>query len=206
MPGNRMKSLTATNLRLILIVSIFLLVILSAISFWFFRTNLVSFAQQVHSDNAAASISSSDISRLEQLKRDLEKDKVAVTRAKNIVADSKYYQYQDQIINDITAYASKAGVSITSFAFSGQSGQGAGAADTTGAAPQQTSSNAPPGLKTISTTVTIKSPTNYKAVMQFIHFLELNLTKMQLSGISLTKGLTAEDVMLNPITIEVYVK
>lgn len=202
MLGNRMKSLTATSLRLMLIVSIFLLVILSAISFWFFRTNLVSFAQQVHSDNAAASISSSDISRLEQLKRDLEKDKVAVTRAKNIVADSKYYQYQDQIINDITAYASKAGVSITSFAFTGQSSEGAGAS---AAVPQQTS-NTPPGLKTISTTVTLKSPANYKAVMQFIHFLELNLTKMQLSGISLTKGLTAEDVMLNPLTIEVYVK
>lgn len=199
----QMNNMTPTKLRLILLVSIALLLGLSTISFWFFRSQLVNFAQQVHNDNATASISSNDLSRLQELKNDLETQKVAVTRAKSIVADSKYYSYQDQVISDITKYASKSGVAITSFAFTSDSAQGTPGAI---APTKPISPIIPAGLKTINTTITLKSPVNYQALMQFVHALEVNLTRMQLTGISIAKGQGKDDVTVNPLTVEVYVR
>lgn len=197
------KNMTPTKLRLILLGSIVLLLGLSIISFWFFRVQLVNFAQQVHDDSAAATVSSSDLSRLQELKFDLNNESVAVTRAKSIVADSKYYSYQDQIISDITSYASKSGVSITSFAFTSDSAQGSVAAT---APVKPVGPAVPAGLKTISTTITLKSPVNFQALMNFVHALEVNLTHMQLTGISIAKGSGKDDVTVNPLTVEVYTR
>jgi hypothetical protein len=201
MPKNGAQAIDALKLRVVLIGTIILLLVISAIGFWFFRMQLISYAEQVKTDTSKASISNNDIKRLEEIKQKLQDDSVAVTRAKSIVADSKSYQYQNQIISDITAYAQDAGLHVTSFSF-GDTGVLTGTAAT--ATP---GSSAPAGLKALTTTVSVKSPANYQAVMRFVHSIENNLTKMQLSGISLTKSAdSSTDVTVNPFTIEVYTK
>ena len=55
------------------------------------------------------------IQNLLKLKDQLEKNPVATKKAEQIVADSKSYQYQNQIINDLSIYAARANVPIQSF-------------------------------------------------------------------------------------------
>lgn len=198
----RIKGLDARKLRIILLCNIFLLLIIGIGSFLLIRNWLEAYANQVKSDNNAALISSNDVQRLKQLEQKMFEDHVAVTRAKNIVADSKSYQYQNQIINDITTYAKKSGVSISGFNFT---------SDTDAAV--KTSPNAksqgpavPSGLKSIKAVISLKNPVSYAAIMRFIHAIELNLTKMQLTGISMTKSTNNSDVVVNPLTVEVFVR
>ncbi len=199
---NQMKGLTPTKLRVILISLIVLSIALCAVGFWFFRNQLVTYAEEVQTANTVASASSDDIVKLQTLQKQLADDAVAVTRAKNIVADSQYYEYQNQIINDITTYAKKSKVSITGFTFTDSSTpSGASAAKTSQA------TVAPTGLKSTTASITIKNPVAYTDILKFIHSIELNLTKMQLSGISMTGSTTTPtEVTINPITIEVYTR
>ena len=198
------NSLTPTKLRLALLASIILLIGLSGVGFWLFSESLNTYAAEVRSANTAASVSSSDIARLKQLKTELEENEVSVTRAKNIVADSKYYQYQDQIIADLTAYAKATKVQVTSITFNTGSSSALGATGST--TPSSPSTPAPAGLKSINATVSLKTPVNYQAFMRFVHAIELNLTKMQITGISVQRSETDGDVIVSPLMIEVYVR
>jgi hypothetical protein len=205
MSNKQTKKLSAPQLRLALIGLIVFLIGLSAVGFWFFREQLITYANTVNQSSAAASSSSEDISKLQRLKQELSDDKVAVTRAKSIVADSQYYQYQDQIIEDINAYAKSAGVTVTGFTFNNEGATGSVASPaspaTVGAAP------VPVGLKTTSVIITVKNPVKYQAIMNFLHSIELNLTRMEITGISIAKA-TADNsaVTVNPINIEVYTR
>jgi hypothetical protein len=209
MSNNKTSSLDAPKLRIILVVTIILLVGASTAIFWYFRSQLITYAEQVEKDTAAASVSISDVNKLKALKQELEDNQVAVTRAKNIVADSKSYQYQNQIVDDINIYAKKAGVSVTSFAFTDPAASGAQGA----AAPAQAPTAAtqaptlPEGLKTVSVSLTLKSPIEYQNIIKFVRYIEANLTKMQVSGVAFSKtGAGSTQVSVDPITVEVYVQ
>lgn len=205
MTEKKTNGMTPTRLRLILSITIVLAVVISIVGFWFFRNSLLSYAEEVKKVANEATASSNDIANLKQLQTRLEQDSVAVNRAKNIVADSKSYQYQNQIISDMNTYAKASGVTISSYNFSTDApGNGGGSASTTPASPQPLT---PAGLKSTSVSVTIKTPVDYKAVLRFIHSIEINLTKMQLTGISLTRASdNGNQVTTNPLTIEVYVR
>ncbi len=226
----QINGLTAAKLRIVLFSAIFLLLAIGGGAFWLLRNSLAEFANDVQVAKVKASVSDADIAQLQHIKETLEEDQVAVERAKNIVADSQTYQYQDQIVNDINAYAKRAGIVVTGFAFSsgsdsGDSSSSSSSASTSASTEPGSSTpiegaemadptegvSAAPELKTTSVTVSIQSPVDYKAIMRFIHSLELNLTKMQLSGISLTKasdgeGSSPSQVAANALTIEVYMK
>lgn len=219
MIDNQIKGIDAPKLRIILISSIILMVVIGTGLFLLFRERLVAFATDVQSADIAAMTSNSDIEQLQKVKKTLEDDKVAVTRTAKIVADSQSYQYQDQIISDLMKYAQKAGIEITSFTFNaGAAANGdaapAPAPESTASEPESTvsdpeSSASAPGLKTTTVGVSIESPVNYKDVMNFIHFVEVNLTKMQITGIALAKATSSDNdnqVSISPLTIEVYTK
>lgn len=200
----QINGLTPTKLRIILFASIVVLIIITAIGFWFFKGWLTTYAEDIHSKTIAATVSSNDIANLQKLEAQLEQDSVAVNRTKNIVADSKFYQYQNQIISDITTYAKAAGVTISSYTFSSNST--AGTTSSPASSTTAPAAPAPPGIKTTSVSLTVKNPVDYKAIMQFIHAMELNLTKMQLIGISLAKGDSASSATINPLTLEIYIQ
>ena len=198
------SALSPTKLRIVLIATIVLLIASSGAGFWFFRSQMVSYAEQVNKAAVEATVSENDVRTLQTLKTKLAEDTVAITRAKNIVASSQFYQYQDQAINELSRYAKAAGVTISAYGFDGdQSAAGAAPAAGTAAVP----ATAPAGIKTTSVVVTVKSPLNYQALLRFIHSIELNLTRMQLTGISVT--LSPENpnmVSVNPLTVEIYTR
>lgn len=196
------SSFSAAKLRIVLIATIVLLVAVSAVGFWLFRTQMVNYAVEVNKATAEANASANDVRTLQTLKTKLEEDTVAITRTKNIVASSQFYQYQDQAISDLTRYAKAAGVTVSAYGFDGD--KAAAATPDPAAAPV---APGPAGVKTTSVTVTLKSPLNYQALLRFIHAIERNLTKMQLTGISIT--LSPENpnmVSVNPLTVEIYTR
>jgi len=195
----RLGGISPKKLRIVLLCSIALILAISSVGYWFFHTQLIAYAEQVSVATAEANQSSNDTSTLQRLKKELEDDKVAVNRAKSIVADSKYYQYQDQIIKDINAYAKASGVEVSAFDFGTPA---TGASDTATPAPTLSTN----GLKSTRVTVSLNNPVNYKNAIRFIYAIEQNLTKMQLSGISLTKGEGKDEVTLNSLNIEVYIR
>ncbi|MFZ2544677.1 MAG: hypothetical protein WAW80_01745 [Candidatus Saccharimonadales bacterium] len=201
------KKITAVQLQIILLVSIILLTLVTVIIFLYFRSQLVSYATQVQEDNAKAATSSSDVIKLKNLKKELEDNQVAVNRTKSIAADSKQYQYQNQIIEEVMAYAKKANITLGGLTFNSDPAVAAPAIPATAASPTAEATS-PAGLKTVSVTVSIKSPVNYESVIKFIHYIEVNLTKMQISGVSLAKSGNDKslDVNVDPITIEVYTR
>lgn len=202
----QMNGLSPTNLRIILCISMAILILFSGVGFWFFKEALTSQAVGVRDAVAKATVSDNDIVNLQNLQQQLEKDSVAVKRTQNIVADSKSYQYQDQIIKDLNTYASAANITLSNYTFN-SSPTTSGTAPAPGTTATATPA-APSGLKTTSVSITIKNPVDYESVMRFIHSIEINLTKMQLTGISLAKdnGTSDTGFTINPLTLEVYIR
>lgn len=193
--------MTATRLRLILVSSLFVIAILEAGIFTFAYGQLSQTAVDASHTAVDATASENNLATLQKIEKILDQEKDVVNRASSIVADSQSYQYQDQIITDLNNFANKNGVSITNVDFSG--GQAPASSSQT-AAPTTT---APTGLKSTSVTVTLKTPVNYDNLLRFIEAVEQNLTKMQISKISLSKGsATGNDITSDALTIEVYIR
>ena len=106
-------------------------------------------------------------------------------------------------------YAQKAGITISGYTFGAAAGAvtaptpAPAAADGSGAAIPATPAAAP---KSITASINVKSPTSYAKLMSFVHLVEQNLTKMQLSGISMTKEETAGQVTVSALNLEVYIR
>lgn len=206
------SSLTAQKLRTLLIVSIFLIILLTVGLFVYARSILAGYAADVQKVSDTAASSSRNLNALNTLKTKLAEDKEAVERAKNLVAESRSYAYQDQIIKDLNTFAAKSKVTISGFQFNSEQTETSGAATTSPnvappAAGAATAPTAPTnGLKTVSVSINLKSPMAYRDIMNFIHMVEQNLTKMQLTGVAFNKDANSDNVTVNALTIEVYVR
>lgn len=194
-------SLSATQLRIVLMASIGVITLIGGVGFYFIEQQLHVYAVQVSHISEDASTSDNDITTLQNLQKKLADSTDSIKRTESIVADSKFYQYQDQIIHDLNTYANRAGVTISSFVFDSNTGGKIGAPTTTGQAGTSIS-----GLKSTTVSITLKTPTKYKNLMNFVHYVEQNLTKMQIANVSLTKGTNADEVSTNALLIEVYTK
>jgi len=199
MVTKKTNTMTPDKLRLILIGTIFVMIVGAGGLFWGFREQiLIPNANKVSEVSLAAKSRDSEVSRLENLKAILEKDKDTVDKAARIVADTQSYQYQDQIIKDLTAYAKATGVTILRYDFNSGAVSGPGAA-------QPATGTEPAGLKSVSVAISLTNPVPYNNFMRFVHAIEANLTKMQLAGISMATD-PSNAVTASTLTIKVYTK
>lgn len=199
MVTKKTNTMTPDKLRLILIGTIFVMIIGAGGLFWVFREQiLIPNANKVSEVSLAAKSRDSEVSRLENLKTILERDKDTVDKAARIVADTQSYQYQDQIIKDLTAYAKATGVTILRYDFNSGATSGPAAA-------QPATGTEPAGLKSVSVAISLTNPVPYNNFMRFVHAIEANLTKMQLAGISIATD-PSNAVIANTLTIKVYTK
>ena len=185
MNGNAM---TATRLRLLLIIGMVVLAVASSAAFYFIQQRLAAYANEISMLNATAKSGNSDLQTLRSLDARLDEERDAITKARSIVADSQQYLYQDQIVTDIARIAGDSGVVVTQFDFSG--GTTGGTATPTTPQPDTTapgsSATGTSSLKSETVNVTIKSPVSYNSLMNFIKAIETNHTKMQIATISMT--------------------
>src|SRR5919202_1152330 len=192
--------LTATSLRIVLIISIFLIASLSVVGFSMVVDGLTNTAVDTSKTVGEANNSRNNVQNLQRIQTILSENKQTVERASSIVAESKSYQYQDQIISDLTGYATRAGISITNFDFSGATTPAITNTPTKPTTPKSTT----PGVNSISVSVTVKNTVNYDNLLRFIYSIEQNLTKMQISRVGLSKESTG-GVTSDALVIEVFV-
>lgn len=205
MIGKGINSLSAVQLRSILLGSLGAIILLGTIGFYFIQAQLNSFAVQVSHAAEDAATSNNDITALKTLQTRLAENEDTIERTRSIVADSKSYKYQDQIIRDLNTYAKRSNLEVTRFTFNDAGAtttKSGGSTATTKATPNPTIS----GLKSTSVSITLKQPTQYKNLMNFVHSIEQNLTKMQIAGLTLNKGESNSEVTIASLTIEVYIQ
>ena len=198
------RPLTAHTLMLLLTVGMLGIFAVSVVGFFFAQNYLATHASEVSQVSSEAEASRTRVQQLQQTEKELEKYSEAIDRAAKIVAESKSYEYQDQIINDLTNYANRAGVDITSFSFN--DGVAAGTGATT--APTTTPTPAAGDLKTTSVVVNLKPDVPYTNVLTLLSLIENNLTKMQIANVDLTKSEQGAPnaVTLQSLNLEVYIK
>lgn len=197
------KKLTATGLRLILSISLFMIAAICIIGFVYVQGHLHTVAVDTSHIVVDANASQNNLQTLQKIQKTLEADKDVISRTNSIVADSQSYQYQDQIIGDLNNYATKAGISITNIDFSAVA---AATPATPAAGGTKSPAAAPSGVKSTSVTVTISNPVSYSNLLVFIRSVEQNLTKMQISRVGLSKGADSSTVTSESLAVEVYIK
>jgi hypothetical protein len=190
--------LTPTRLRIMLMISLVVTIALSSVINSFAFGLLEDFAVDVSHTTVDATASQNNLQNLQQVQQKLAGEKDVIQRASSIVADSQSYQYQDQILTDLKAFASQAGIVITNLDFS--------AATTSKTPTAPAAGPAPVGVKSTSVSVTLKNPVNYVNFLKFVKSIEQNLTKMQISKVALSKAATGNDVSSETLIIEVYIR
>ena len=196
----------ATTLRLLLIIALALILLGIGVGFYLGSSSLKSVASETSKAQSEADASDQKLTQLQNTKLELEKNADIVKKAEQVVAESKSYQYQNQIINDLTMYANQSGMTIKSFTFSDSSSDSSGQA-TQG---QGGSTTSIPNVNSVMVTVELGGDMSYLATLRFVHLIEQNLTRMQISDLSLSGGDTGQQdgaqEQTQTLNIEVYVR
>ena len=198
------KGLTASSARIVL--ALFLLIILAAMvaGSYFAYSFLSATSKEVADMQTEASAVDMKIQNLLKLKDQLEKNPVATKKAEQIVADSKSYQYQNQIVNDLSIYAGKANIPIQSFTFqdgSTSSKSSSSSSQTTAKKPTSVS-----GVKSITVSIQLGDKVPYNNLLHFLYLVENNVTRMQIYGVSISRGEQRGEVSAQSLELGVYVR
>lgn len=195
----------ATTLRLLLIIALALILLGIGVGFYLGYSSLKSVASETSKAQSEADASDQKLTQLQNTKLELEKNADIVKKAEQVVAESKSYQYQNQIINDLTTYANQSGMAIKSFTFSDSSSDSSGQATQ-----EQESGTSIPNVNSVMVTVELGGDISYLATLNFVHLIEQNLTRMQISDLSLSGGDTGQQdgaqEQTQTLNIEVYVR
>jgi len=204
-------TLTATNLRIILAVSLVAITAIGAGGFALAYNWLDGFAADASTVASQAAASESELQELSQTEKMLKTQHHAVERASKIAAESKSYQYQDQIINDLNDFARKAGITISDITFADNNSKG-GSSSSSSSSSSKTGTSLPAiaGLKATTASVTVKNPVEYRKLLTFMYLVEQSLTKMRIANVDLSRstaqGQPPDSITSNTLTIEVYLR
>ena len=196
---------SAVHFRIFLSIIFFTMISLLAVVSWLGFNYVSDSAKDVRSVVEVAATNDAKLSNLKQEIRDMEKYQEEAILAKNVVAESRQYQYQNDIIADLSRYAKASGLSYDFENTTEASGTGSSSAVTT---PSTTSSVA--GLKTTKVSVSFKNPVMFTDLMKFLQSVESNNMRMQVASVALSRP-TGEEaaagtVGSDALTIEVYIR
>lgn len=205
------STMTATKLRALLCVGLVATTGLAGGVFYLGHGQLEALATDVSHAIADANASQNNIEQLKKTEKDLEANRDVFARAGKVVADSKQYNYQNVIVNDLNTYAQQYGLSITNIDFSSGATGGGSATPATPVTPgtgaEATPSAPASSVKTVAVNVTLENPVDYDNLLRFVRAIERNLTKMQVANFSVTKSAeNPNDVSTNSLSIELHVK
>lgn len=189
--------MTASRLRYILIA----LVIIMAVGFgagaWWLQKMLAERVTETDHAKIDAEVAQLEIEKLRQLKQRLTEQKDTVERTRLIAASADQYQYQNQIITDITTYASRHNIGISSFNFT----------ESETKKPAAGGQSAPQATTKTPFSVTLRGPIDFNKFMQFLRDIESNLTKIQVNSLTLSPDAKNPGAITNPtLSLEVYIK
>lgn len=218
------KDMSSSKLRILLIAGLFLTVGLGVALFSFGYQFLAGAARETSEVAQKANESNDSLQRLKSTGAELAKNTEAVDKASRIVADSKSYVYQDQIIEDLNRIANGVGITLFSIDFADPTAAAGGAtapaataapaatpAPAAGATPGATATPVPAAnIKTMSASIKISDKVEYTKMLQFLYAIEQNLTKMSVEKITLRDaegGVNGKPgVVTDQLTVKVYVR
>ncbi len=203
-------TLTAKNLRYILTFVLVIMFAGSGAGFYFMQQQLRTFANETSQLNSQVAASEQNLNNLKKLKAYLASHQDDEDLAKKVVADTK--NYQNDVLDEISTFAAESHVTVLSYTFENSTTTPGGTAPAT-SAPATGTTGTPPvastvgGLKENTFTVAISSPVNYHNLLSFISRIEQNVTRMQITSVSLTKDSASNSrVSTDSFEIGVYVK
>ena len=195
------KVLNASIARIVL--SLLLLIILSAmVGLVIFAYSFLSkTSEEVGKMQTEATAVDAKIQSLLASKSQLDRNSDTVKKAKNIVSESKLYQYQNQIIQDLNTYADRAGIPIKSFTFQNEPTTSAKTAT-----PSKQTSASPAGSKKTFVSIQLGDHIDYTKFLHFLSLIEKNVTRMQLSGVSISRGSNNHEISIQSLEVKVYTR
>ena len=195
------KVLNASIARIVL--SLLLLIILSAmVGLVIFAYSFLSkTSEEVGKMQTEAIAVDAKIQSLLASKSQLDRNSDTVTKAKNIVSESKLYQYQNQIIKDLNTYADRAGIPIKAFSFQNEPTTSA----KTTKSSKRTPAN-PAGVKSTFVSIQLGDHIDYTKFLHFLSLIEKNVTRMQLSGVSISRGANNHEISIQSLEVKVYTR
>lgn len=203
------QSITPKKLRLVLSATIVLIILAGAGIFYLAYTQLSKTAVETGEQVASANQSQDTLQQLQALEKELQSMRDVITMTSHVTADSKNYAYQDRLVHDLTTYASRANLTIRNISFTNQAAAGSTSAPVTGeetgspeGMPPATSS---PSMRSATVDITLESPVNYQDLLNFLHYIEQNLTKMKVSRVVMSQG-EGDSVTIDVLNLEVYLR
>ena len=195
------KVLNASIARIIL--SLLLLIILSAmVGLVIFAYSFLSkTSEEVGKMQTEAIAVDAKIQSLLASKSQLDRNSDTVKKAKNIVSESKLYQYQNQIIKDLNTYADRAGIPIKAFSFQNEPTTSAKTATSSKRTP-----TSPAGVKSTFVSIQLGDHIDYTKFLHFLSLIEKNVTRMQLSGVSISRGANNHEISIQSLEVKVYTR
>lgn len=179
---NNKKSFTPQSLRAVLSTLLVIVIIGGGALFYFGLGMLRDYSIEVNQTLADASASASQVDELQRLKSQLAQSTSLTDKANQIFSTPQ--AYQSQALSDVQNYAAASGVRIANTNF------------------EDASSG------TYVMTLTLRQPVSYKSLITFLHNLEGNLPKLQVTSISLghVAGGNADSVKTGEIKIGIAVR
>lgn len=195
------KVLNASIARIVL--SLLLLIILSAmVGLVIFAYSFLSkTSEEVGKMQTEAIAVDTKIQSLLASKSQLDRNSDTVKKAKNIVSESKLYQYQNQIIQDLNTYADRTGIPIKAFSFQNEPTTSAKTAKSS----KRTSTN-PAGVKSTFVSIQLGDHIDYTKFLHFLSLIEKNVTRMQLLGVSISRGANNHEISIQSLEVKVYTR
>ena len=195
------KVLNASIARIVL--SLLLLIILSAmVGLVIFAYSFLSkTSEEVGKMQTEAIAVDAKIQSLLASKSQLDRNSDTVKKAKNIVSESKLYQYQNQIIQDLNTYADRAGIPIKSFSF-----QNEPTTSTKTATSSKRTPASPAGVKSTFVSIQLGDHIDYTKFLHFLSLIEKNVTRMQLLGVSISRGANNHEISIQSLEVKVYTR
>ena len=186
-----------------IVLSLLLLIILSAmVGLVIFAYSFLSkTSEEVGKMQTEAIAVDAKIQSLLASKSQLDRNSDTVTKAKNIVSESKLYQYQNQIIKDLNTYADRAGIPIKAFSFQNE--------PTTSAKTTKSSKRtpaSPAGVKSTFVSIQLGDHIDYTKFLHFLSLIEKNVTRMQLLGVSIFRGANNHEISIQSLEVKVYTR
>lgn len=162
------KQLTPSQLRIILVLSLLLAIGLGIGGFILLRGVLAAKATEISQIATEVKGLSDNIRKLESAEKTLKANEDVEVKAREMLAESQSYQYQDRIVQDLKAIAGTSGVNIKNVDF--MVSQTPASAVVPQAPAQGTpgvatpTSNLPGGINQTKATITIESPVSYNSL------------------------------------------
>lgn len=190
---NRSFSLKASIFSYILGALMAIVIIGAFVGAYYLNGFLIQKKDEVSKVENDVVANESSIGLAQALEQYIKNNRKDIDLVKKVVSDTKEYQYQDDIINDIVTYAAQTGLKLLSVTF-----------PTSTSSSSSKDKSAP--VKTMQAVIEIDKEFSYDKYINFIYKIEQNISKMRILQISIDLGKEAGSITGSSIKLEVYVK